>query len=246
MAELGRILIADDEEAFAEAHADLLRDHGYVCDCAPNAALAKEMLRQNPYDLLIADIKMPGNDELEFIEELPAIAAGLPVILVTGYPTLDTAIKSTRLAVAGYLLKPVPLEDFLKLVRQSIIRYETYRLFERSQDRLRHLQIELGSIESIKRVAPSIPPIIDAEVFLHYTIKNILASLVDLKDLTQALSQNKPKQQICQLFNCPRHAELTEVIRDAIFMLEKTKNSFKSKELAALRTKLERTLNKNG
>ncbi|MCI0692942.1 response regulator [candidate division KSB1 bacterium] len=66
------------------------------------------MLGKNRYDLLIADIKMPGNDELEFIEEPPAIAEGLPVILVTGYPSLNTAIKSTRLHVAGYMMKPLP------------------------------------------------------------------------------------------------------------------------------------------
>jgi DNA-binding response OmpR family regulator len=245
MTERNRILIADDEETFLEAHADLLRDEGYDCDCAKDAASAKVMLRQNRYDLLIADIKMPGNEELAFVEALPAIAEGLPVILVTGYPTLNTAIKSTRLAVAGYMLKPLPIDDFLKLVRQSIIRHETYRMFEESRNRLRTLQIELGAFENLKKPAPANSPRIDAEVFLHYTIKNILASLVDLKDLAQALAQNKPKQQVCQLFNCPRHAELTEAIRGAVVVMEKTKTSFKSKELAALRVNLENVLKQN-
>ncbi len=245
MNERNRILIADDEETFLEAHADLLRDEGYDCDCAKDAASAKAMLRQNRYNLLIADIKMPGNEELAFVEALPSIAEGLPVILVTGYPTLNTAIKSTRLAVAGYMLKPLPIDDFLKLVRQSIIRHETYRMFEESRNRLRSLQIELGAFENFKKSAPANSPKVDAEVFLHYTLKNILASLGDLKDLTQALAQNKPKQQVCQLLNCPRHAELTEAIRGAIFVLEKTKTSFKSKELAALRASLENVLNRN-
>jgi DNA-binding response OmpR family regulator len=246
MNERNRILIADDEETFLEAHADLLRDEGYDCDCAKDAATAKAMLRQNRYDLLIADIKMPGNEELAFVEALPVIAEGLPVILVTGYPTLNTAIKSTRLAVAAYLLKPLPLDDFLKLVRQSIIRHETYRMFEESRHRLRSLQIELGAFENLKKSAPARPSHVDAEVFLHYTIKNILASLADLKDLAQALAQNKPKQQACQLLNCPRHAELTEAIRAAIVVMEKTKTSFKSKELAALRVNLESVLSNNG
>ena len=245
MANSGRILIADDEVTFAEAHADLLRDQGYTCDCAKDARAAKELLNKNPYDLLIADIKMPGNDELEFIEALPTIAAGLPVILVTGYPSLDTAIKSTRLAVAGYLLKPVPIDDFLKLVRQSILRHQTYLMFEESRNRLRSLQIELGTFENMKRAAPSGFSVVDVDVFLHYTIKNILASMMDLKDLAQALAKDTPKQQVCQLLNCPRHAELTEVIRDAIFALEKTKTAFKSRELAALRVRLEHALDKS-
>jgi DNA-binding NarL/FixJ family response regulator len=203
------------------------------------------MLRQNQYDLLIADIKMPGNDELEFIEELPSIVEGLPVILVTGYPSLNTAIKSTRLAVAGYLVKPIPIDDFLKLVRQSIIRYETYRMFDNARRRLREMYIELSSFDGLKRLAPSRPSLVDVDVFLHYTIKNLVASITDLKDLAQALAQNQPKQQVCQLLNCPRHAELIEAIRDAIFVLEKTKSAFKSKELGALRVKLESVLGTN-
>ena len=94
MSELGRILIADDEETFLMSTADLLRNEGFECDCAPDATSAAQMLRSGDHDLLIADIKMPGNFELEFIRDLPQIAEGLPVILVTGYPTLDTAIQS--------------------------------------------------------------------------------------------------------------------------------------------------------
>jgi CheY-like chemotaxis protein len=245
MADLGRILIVDDEETFLEAHADLLRDEGYECDCAQDAHFAKERLRQNRYDLMIADIKMPGNDELEFIEELPAIAEGLPVILVTGYPSLNTAIKSTRLSVAGYLVKPVPIDDFLKLVRQAVIRHQTLRMFDAARKRLQNVHEEMGSLEILKNLSPGSPSYVDVDVFLHYTLNNVIASMIDLKDLTQALAQNRPKQQVCQLLNCPRHAELTEAIKDAIFVLEKTKSAFKSKELAVLREKLERVLGQN-
>ncbi len=246
MAILGRILIADDEATFAEAHADLLRDQGYECDCAKDAHTAKELLGKNRYDLLIADIKMPGNDELEFIEELPAIAEGLPIILVTGYPTLNTAIKSTRLHVAGYMVKPLPLDDFLKLVRESIIRSLSVRMFDKTRDRLQEINHELASLDTMKSLNPSNPSFADVDVFLQFTIKNVMASMIDLRDLSQALAYNKPKQQVCQLLNCPRHAELTETVRDAIFVLEKTKSAFKSSELATLRVKLERVLGKSG
>lgn len=74
MRELGRILIADDEVGFAEVTADLLREEGYVCDCAADAFAARRLLTGHCYDLLVADIKMPGNEELEFIGILPALA----------------------------------------------------------------------------------------------------------------------------------------------------------------------------
>ncbi|NUO82294.1 response regulator [candidate division KSB1 bacterium] len=242
MSEQNRILIADDEQTFLEAQADLLRDEGYECDCATDAATAKALLRKNRYDLLIADIKMPGNEELNFIEQLPGIVEGLPVILVTGYPSLNTATKAVGLSLAGYLVKPVPIEEFLRLVRQSVIRYETYRMFAQARERLHAIYVESSRIESMKKLSPFGPVPADVDIFLHYTMRNIMASITDLKDLTQALAQNKPKQQACQLLNCPRHAALTEVIREAIFTLEKTKSSFKSRELAALRARLESIL----
>ncbi len=245
MLRLGKILMADDEKNFLEAHADLLREEGYECDCAPDAEAAKTLLAKGEYDLLIADIKMPGNNELELIESLPAIREGLPVILVTGYPSLDTAVKSTRLSVVGYLMKPVNIEDFLKLVRESVIRSQTFRQFYRLRHRMHEVQNELGSLDGLKNLAPASPSFVDVDVFLHYTIKNILASVFDLRDLTQALTHHKPKEQVCQLLNCPRHVELTEAIRDGIYVLEKTKTSFKSKELALLRERLESALNVN-
>lgn len=242
MSNHNRILIADDEETFLEAHADLLRDEGYECDCARSAAAAKAMLRQSQYDLLIADIRMPGNDELEFIEELPGIIEGLPVILVTGYPSLNTAIKATGLPVAGYLVKPVPIEEFLKLVQNSVTRAETFRMFGKARSRVREVYDELGMLEKFNCLAPANRSEVDVDTFLHCTLRNMVASINDLKDLTQALTKNRTKEHACQLLNCPRHLELTEAIRDAINVLEKTKTAFKSKDLATLRTQLEQVL----
>jgi len=123
MTKLGRILIADDEEIFLNSTADLLRREGYECGCAPDAIVAAELLRSNDYDLLIADIKMEGNFELEFIQDLPQIAAGMPVILVTGYPSLKTAIQSVQLPVVAYLVKPFEFKELLEQVQKSIKDY---------------------------------------------------------------------------------------------------------------------------
>ena len=123
MTKLGRILIADDEEIFLNSMADLLRREGYECGCAPNAIVAAELLRSNDYDLLIADIKMEGNFELEFIQDLPQIATGMPVILVTGYPSMKSAIQSVQLPVVAYLVKPFEFKELLEQVQKSIKNY---------------------------------------------------------------------------------------------------------------------------
>ena len=127
MTDLGRILIADDEHTFLNSMADLLRREGYQCDCAPNAIVAADLLRRNDYDLLIADIKMEGNFELELIRDIPQIAGGMPVILVTGHPSLKSAIQSVQLPVVAYLVKPFEFKELLFHVQSSI---KTYLFFK--------------------------------------------------------------------------------------------------------------------
>ena len=70
MSDQGHILIADDEETFLHATAELLRQEGYTCDCVPDGASAAVWLRDGTYDVLIADIEMPGNQHLELIRDL--------------------------------------------------------------------------------------------------------------------------------------------------------------------------------
>ncbi len=82
MNERGRILIADDEETFLLSTIDLLRREGYECDGVKDAEAAVEVLSNKAFDLLVSDIRMPGNMELELIESVK----GLSVIIVTGYP----------------------------------------------------------------------------------------------------------------------------------------------------------------
>ncbi len=135
MSNLGRILVADDEATFLESTMDLLRDEGYECDGAANAHVAKELLSKKDYDLLISDIKMPGNLELELIKGLGDVPERLPVILVTGYPSLNTAIMSTRLSVAGYLLKPLDFDELLELAHETIARYQAFREFYNARKR---------------------------------------------------------------------------------------------------------------
>lgn len=120
MTELGRILIADDDKTFLNSTADLLRREGYECDCSPDAGMATAMLDKERYGLLISDIKMPGNSDLEFINKLAQIMEEMPVILVTGYPSLSSTIQSIQLPVVAYLIKPFEFSDLLTQVKRAI------------------------------------------------------------------------------------------------------------------------------
>ena len=115
-----KILIADDDETFLLATTDLLRREGYECYYAPDAKTVIETLKSVKFDLLISDINMPGNNELELIKELPEIAEGLPVILITGSLYSDAQIQSLKPPVTVCLSKPLDFEELRMHVRSSI------------------------------------------------------------------------------------------------------------------------------
>jgi DNA-binding response OmpR family regulator len=246
MPELGRILFADDEETFLRSTCDLLRREGYACDSVPDAPTAMKMLREHEYDLLISDIKMPGNVELEFIQELPKIAEGMPVILVTGYPSIYTAIKSIQLPVVAYLPKPVDFNELLAQVRKCVERCRAHRAVRATRERMQTWRQELDRLQqTIDATAGNDATAAPIEAFLALTFRNLAGCLTDLNNLTKALAMEKNGQaEVCQLFNCPRFNALNAAVVETIDVLEKTKNAFKSKELGELRKKLEKIVKK--
>ena len=239
MADLGRILIADDEETFRDSIADLLRRREYQCDCAPDAIVAAELLRSADYDLLIADIKMQGNFELEFIRELPQIAEGMPVILVTGYPSLRSAIESIQLPVAAYLVKPFEFEELLVQVQISVKNYQFFKAVRDHRKRLADWSEDLKGIEEAEKIIPPSESSTPIDDFLTLTFHNIAGALSDLKHLTESFSTGSSHQEACHLLNCPRLNTLNKTLMETIDILEKTKSAFKSKELGNLRRNLE-------
>jgi DNA-binding NtrC family response regulator len=239
VAELGRILIADDEETFLQSTADLLRREGYSCACALDGATATDMLRASDYDLLIADIRMAGNQELELIRDLPTFIKGLPVIVVTGYPSLRSAIDSIHLPVAAYLVKPFNFKELRDKVRRAIERYRMYHAISHTKEMLEDWQRELADVAELMRTTLADTSLVPIDAFLTMTLRNIAGSLADLKRLIEALAKRNIKQDVCQLLNCPRPVSLMKAVTETIEVLEKTKGAFKSKDLGELRRKLE-------
>jgi two-component system response regulator HydG len=116
----GRILIADDEPLFLRTTSQLLAKAGYECVGVPDGAAALARLREERFDLILSDLNMPGNLKLELLRESRETWAGTPLIVITGAPTLPSAIESVRLGIADYLLKPVKYQDLLSSVRRAL------------------------------------------------------------------------------------------------------------------------------
>src|SRR5262249_29123607 len=138
VAEPARILLADDEQTFLYATADLLRGRGYHCDCVSTSEEALVALARERYDLLIADIRMPGNPRLELIRGLQGAGGSLPVIIVTGYPTLESALEAVRLPVIAYFTKPFEFEELASEVERGVSWSRLSRVVGTARSRLEH------------------------------------------------------------------------------------------------------------
>jgi DNA-binding response OmpR family regulator len=233
----GRILLADDEALFLNSMAELLRREGYECVTVPDGMQALEQAAQGEFDLLITDLEMPGNSDLDLVRRIAEMSGGLPVIILTGYPSVRSAIACVELPVAAYLVKPVVFQELVARVDHAVQRFRSYRALESAERRLKDWGREFESLATVRGGGAVPAPAID--VFLSLTLRNVMGSLTDLDQLGRALSGRSVQEHPCQLMNCPRGAQLHEAVRETIAILEQTKSAFKSKQLGELRHKLE-------
>lgn len=239
MEALGRILIADDEGVFLDSTADLLREQGYLCDCVADGPSAAERLGQEDYDVLVADIRMPGNPNLELIQQVNDISSSVQVILVTGYPSMESAIKSVRLPVCAYLVKPIDFEELKVSVRTAVERSKIYKALRDTESHLTEWQAKVHGMAQLLRDESGAARSVSVETFVNVTLQNIIMGLAGLKNVTEAVARLAGDADICRLVDCPRLESLAKALRETVVVLEKTKSAFKSKELGELRRRLE-------
>jgi excisionase family DNA binding protein len=115
-----RVLVVDDEASIRELLSKTLALAEYEVDTAADATSALDRVRSGGYDLLIADLKMPGMDGLTLIRQAKRIKQDLPVIIITGFSTESSAIEAVNLGVAGYLTKPFRVPQVLAAAAKAL------------------------------------------------------------------------------------------------------------------------------
>ena len=239
-----RILIADDEETFRESTVAILADAGYACNAARDATEAERLL-ENGYDLLLADVRMPGNSQLEFLETVARRHPDLPVVVVTGYPSVGTVIESFRLSIVDYLIKPVDLDELKKAVERGLRRRNIARAV---QDAMSETAKMAGVFErlgrSMSKYGGGAQVEWTAQEYMAQAMAHIsqLSALVGRTLEASRTGQPQAPTDICALMKCPRLGRYEAAIEEAIQVMEHTRGSFKSKELGTLRQHLEDVL----
>src|SRR6201992_860036 len=123
---MATILVVDDEMGIRELLSEILSDEGHVVEAAENAQEAREFrLRQAP-DLVLLDIWMPDTDGVTLLKEWAAQGQlTMPVIMMSGHATIDTAVEATKIGALNFLEKPITLQKLLKAVEQALQRGQT-------------------------------------------------------------------------------------------------------------------------
>lgn len=114
-----RILIVDDEPLFGTTTQQFLQERGYDVQYVGSGQEGEEVLRSGGIDLVIADLDMPGNRKLEFLKTCRTEFQDIPFLVVTGRPSLPSAIEGIRLGIHDYFLKPIDLDDLLHSIERA-------------------------------------------------------------------------------------------------------------------------------
>ncbi len=117
---MARILIADDEELIRETLRDILEHEGYKTDQAKDGESAIQLIKKTKYDIILCDIKMPKLDGMEVLEQSLEIAPDVPVIMISGHGTIETAVDAAKKGAFDFIAKPPDLNRLLITIRNAL------------------------------------------------------------------------------------------------------------------------------
>ncbi len=115
-----RVLVVDDEEIVRESLCGWLQEDGFPVSTAPEGRTAVEMMKRERWNVMLVDLKMPGMDGLQVLEEARKLQPEAAIIMMTAYATVDTAVTAMKLGAFDYLVKPFDPEE-LSLLMQKVV-----------------------------------------------------------------------------------------------------------------------------
>ena len=115
-----KILVVDDEEGARELFNTILSDEGYEVSLAVNGEDALSHMKNASFDLVVTDIKMPGMDGLQLLQEIRKTGSKADVIMVTAYGEVESYLKAMSLGAAEYINKPIRIKELKRIVHKVL------------------------------------------------------------------------------------------------------------------------------
>jgi CheY-like chemotaxis protein len=249
--EFPRILLADDEDTFRRSTAKLMEQEGYRCDCAQDSDEASRLLT-NQHDVLVSDIRMPGNMQFEFLRDIRMRFPLLPIVLVTGYPSVQTAVESIRLSFTDYLLKPVDWPDLLQALDRAVKKSRILRMTTAVREEADRVVVSIDRLQELmssSRFGEDQQGLVwPLETFLAQSFAQMAMLSSQVRSVMENQAQGGVGEpvDVCRAMNCPRLSVYREALTSAVEVLEQTKIAFRSKDLGLLRGKIEQLLKEDG
>ncbi len=120
-----RVLVIDDEDIVRTSCSRSLGPEGYEVKLAKNGLEGLNMIRSEKFDIVLTDLKMPDMDGIEVLKKIKEEWPGVEVIIITGYQTVDTAVKSIKLGAFDYIEKPFTPDALIAAIAKALDRKKT-------------------------------------------------------------------------------------------------------------------------
>lgn len=224
------LVIEDDPTARAMLGA-WLHTEGHTYETSGDGAAARALLEDRAFDLAICDVDLPDCTGPELIAGIAGRNRGLPVIFLTGAPSLDSAVDSIRLRAAAYLLKPPDLAELRDLVRREAATVRLRRTVTQEREQLARWSTDLAALE-VELRSGARPELGHLQITLHH----LVTMLGQLYTTVAALRSDREQEALL------RQIDVIGGLRKTVRVLEQTRDHFRSRELGDLRRELEELL----
>ncbi len=189
-----RILVIDDDESLRKVIGYMLEEAGYEVDRAPSAEEGLRKLAERRPDLVLSDVKMPRRDGIELLGDIKRADATIPVVMLTAFASVETAVEAMKLGASDYLTKPIARDDLLVTVAKTL---KLHRLEAENED-LRTTLRDRFRFESIIGLSPAMTTMFDVLKKIAATDATVLVtgeSGTGKELIAKAIHYNSPRRE---------------------------------------------------
>ncbi|HXI10570.1 MAG TPA: response regulator [Thermodesulfobacteriota bacterium] len=189
-----RILITDDDGDLRELLTEAVKNWGYDVSVAKDGEESLRKLRMERYDIVITDLMMPGMDGLTLLKKVKELDKEILVIIITGYATIETAVKAIETGAYDYIAKPFRLDELMIVIKNAC---ERLRLTSQNKALLEELRTAYGEIAVLKGALSQSSPRNTSEnvpvrATGHEGTANTFKQQEYLKEADRFMVRNKP------------------------------------------------------
>jgi DNA-binding NtrC family response regulator len=149
---MSKILVIDDERAIRNTLKEILEYEKYQVDLAENAAVALQLIKNNEYNIILCDIKMPDTDGLELLPQITEKQPDAPVVMISGHGNIDTAVEAIKKGAYDFIEKPLDLNRLLITIRNALDKSNLVTETKTLRKKVSQKYEIIGSSDAIKNI----------------------------------------------------------------------------------------------